>query len=266
MIVCCNCAYTDVIPEDTRTAVLAGLASHGANVAAVADLCGMAARRDPRLAQWARMPRLTIVACHPRAVRGLFDWAGFPLRDRGVSFLNMRTLDAKAVLKGLPHATPSSRRRGILPRQPALTNAVTNGLPRASPSSRRRGILPRQPASTDVASPGGWIPWFPVLDRARCVNCKQCVSFCAFGVYTVKDGTAMVANPTNCKTNCPACARMCPHLAIIFPKCPEEPIDGTEVTPAHIRQRRAMVKKPVHGMDMHALLAARSAHAAQRRK
>ena len=239
MIVCCNCAYTDVIPEDTRTAVLAGLASHGANVAAVADLCGMAARRDPRLAQWARMPRLTIVACHPRAVRGLFDWAGFPLRDRGVSFLNMRTLDAKAVLKGLPHATPSSR---------------------------RRGILPRQPASTDVASPGGWIPWFPVLDRARCVNCKQCVSFCAFGVYTVKDGTAMVANPTNCKTNCPACARMCPHLAIIFPKCPEEPIDGTEVTPAHIRQRRAMVKKPVHGMDMHALLAARSAHAAQRRK
>ena len=231
MIVYCNCAYSEVIPADTRSAVHAGIASRGAGMAAVADLCELAARRDARLARWARMPDLTIVACHPRAVRALFEWSGAPLRTRGVSFLDMRALNATEVLKRLP------------------------------PPARGRAAAKNR----DVSARGPWTPWFPVLDRTRCVNCKQCASFCAFGVYTVQDGTVTVTNPANCKNNCPACARMCPHLAIIFPKCAEEPIGGAAVTPAHIRQRRAMAKKPVQGADMHALLAARTGHAGPHR-
>ena len=45
-----------------------------------------------------------------------------------------------------------------------------------------------------------------------------------------QDGTVRVAHPEGCKTNCPACARLCPEIAIIFPKYGEPPINGAEIT------------------------------------
>lgn len=76
------------------------------------------------------------------------------------------------------------------------------------------------PANT---TPGAW---FPVIDFDRCNHCMQCLSFCLFGVFTAKDGKIRVAQPDNCKPNCPACARVCPEAAIIFPKHPEPVIHG----------------------------------------
>ena len=35
-------------------------------------------------------------------------------------------------------------------------------------------------------------------------------------------------NPASCKTDCPACARVCPETAIIFPKYANAPINGGE--------------------------------------
>ena len=61
------------------------------NVEAVADLCGLAANRDPRLQNWAQASSLAIVACFPRAVRWLFHAAGTPLAEERVRFFNMRT-------------------------------------------------------------------------------------------------------------------------------------------------------------------------------
>ncbi len=72
---------------------------------------------------------------------------------------------------------------------------------------------------------GEWVPWFPVIDRDRCTNCGKCVDFCMFGVYN-SDGLVEVAVPENCKTDCPACARICPETAIIFPKHLKSPING----------------------------------------
>ena len=48
-------------------------------------------------------------------------------------------------------------------------------------------------------------------------------------------------NPANCKTNCPACARICPQVAIIFPKHKTSPINGDEVTPEHLAGREVRV-------------------------
>ncbi len=70
-----------------------------------------------------------------------------------------------------------------------------------------------------------WVPWFPVIDRDRCTNCGKCVEFCMFGVYRF-DSLVEVALPENCKTDCPACARICPETAIIFPKHIKSPING----------------------------------------
>ena len=60
--------------------------------------------------------------------------------------------------------------------------------------------------------------WNPVIDYDRCTNCMECIDFCLFGVYGV-DGVdrILVEQPDNCKKGCPACSRVCPEHAIIFP-------------------------------------------------
>jgi len=72
-----------------------------------------------------------------------------------------------------------------------------------------------------------WIPWFPVIDKKRCTECKKCVDFCIFGVYSIEENKVRVTKPRVCKTDCPACARICPQNAIIFPKSEEERLNGT---------------------------------------
>jgi len=77
-----------------------------------------------------------------------------------------------------------------------------------------------------LAVPPDWVPWFPVIDASRCVNCGKCADFCMFGVYEKVDGKFRVVHPAACKTDCPACARICPANAIIFPKSKEERLNG----------------------------------------
>ena len=101
-ILYCRCAYAQVVPAAVKDAVLAGLAAAGRGFEMVPDLCEMAARRDPHLAELARGERpLKIVACWPRAVQGLFVLADAPLPQQGVEILNMRTDTAETVLAGV---------------------------------------------------------------------------------------------------------------------------------------------------------------------
>ena len=86
---------------------------------------------------------------------------------------------------------------------------------------------------------GGWKPWFPVIDYGRCTNCMQCLSFCLFDVYGVSEGKIQVQNESNCKTDCPACSRVCPEVAILFPKYKNGPINGDVVRKQDL-QREAM--------------------------
>jgi len=84
--------------------------------------------------------------------------------------------------------------------------------------------------------------WFPVIDMDRCTNCMQCLSFCLFGVYsTTVEGKIRVAHPDNCKTNCPACSRVCPEVAIMFPKYGAGPINGDAVSEADVRREKVKV-------------------------
>jgi len=82
-------------------------------------------------------------------------------------------------------------------------------------------------ASDGSQTPGGALKklqepisprWHPVVDRSRCTDCQHCLQFCIFGVYQLDDaGRVMATNPDNCKPGCPACARVCPNSAIMFP-------------------------------------------------
>lgn len=80
------------------------------------------------------------------------------------------------------------------------------------------------------AKKDNWVPWFPVIDYERCVDCGQCLNFCLFDVYErTADKKVKVRTPQNCKNHCPACARVCPKQAIIFPLLQEKPFDGSPV-------------------------------------
>ena len=101
-ILYCRCAYAQVVPPEVKQEVLAGLAASGRGFEAVADLCEMAARRDPQLKSLAADDRpLKIAACWPRAVQGLFQLADAPLPKQGVEIHNMRTDSAAEVLTGV---------------------------------------------------------------------------------------------------------------------------------------------------------------------
>jgi NAD-dependent dihydropyrimidine dehydrogenase PreA subunit len=192
-VILCDCVHTQLLPPDATAQLAGALQAAGVPFARVPDLCRLAATRDTRLAEWSRQPDLKIIACFPRAVRWLFHWAGHPLAD-DIAVLNLR-------------------------RQLAADVAGQLGLPAAVP-------IPAASAN------GDWVPWFPVLDYDKCTNCDICRNFCAFGVYDQSDtGLVAVAHPQNCKNNCPACARMCPQGAIIFPKCADAAIAGGERLP-----------------------------------
>ena len=57
----------------------------------------------------------------------------------------------------------------------------------------------------------------------------ECIDFCLFGVYGVdKVETILVEQPDNCRKGCPACSRVCPENAIIFPQHKTPAIAGSE--------------------------------------
>lgn len=116
------------------------------------------------------------------------------------------------------------------------------------------------------APPSTWKPWFPVIDYSRCTNCMQCLSFCLFDVYGVSaDRTIQVQNQSNCKTECPACSRVCPEVAIMFPKYRHGPINGEDITADDVRREAMKVDiSALLGGDVYALLRDRSAKAKSR--
>jgi NAD-dependent dihydropyrimidine dehydrogenase PreA subunit len=72
--------------------------------------------------------------------------------------------------------------------------------------------------------------WYPVIDYSRCTNCMECIDFCLFGVYGVDEQERLlVENQDNCKKGCPACSRVCPEQAIMFPDYKTAAIAGAPI-------------------------------------
>jgi Pyruvate/2-oxoacid:ferredoxin oxidoreductase delta subunit len=121
-------------------------------------------------------------------------------------------------------------------------------------------------AETQSAQHGQWKPWFPVIDYDRCTNCMQCLSFCLFGVYGVDDQQRIqVQTQDNCKTNCPACSRVCPEAAIMFPKYKSGPINGDQVSKEDLdREKMKIDISALLGGDVYQMLRERSERAKSR--
>ncbi len=220
----CNCSYRQLTPLETRRAVLGALEATGCELVVVQDLCEATARGDERLKTFADSAGLLIAACHARAVRWLASAAGGKEVGCDATVLDMRGESADALLARISGGGADSA-----------------------------------PVEPPAEPPGPWMPWFPVIDYERCHDCGQCKDFCLFGVYAATaDGRVAVRNPQNCKTDCPACARICPAVAIIFPKYADAPINGGVVEDEAAEQLRVKVDlKRILGDDPYAALAAR---------
>ena len=126
--------------------------------------------------------------------------------------------------------------------------------------------LEQMRVESGLGSGGAWKPWFPVIDYQRCTNCMQCLSFCLFEVYGASaEGKIQVQNQSNCKTDCPACSRVCPEVAIMFPKYRHSPMNGDEVNADDVRREAMKVDiSALLGGDIYAALRDRSARAKSR--
>ena len=194
-ILLCRCSQAAKVDSSGVDAISDALANSGALITLVDDLCGLAATKDPLLAEIAASPNSAIIACHTRAIRWLFAAAGYAVDESKTKLYSLRTQNAEDIIT-------------------ALTAETCNA----------ESQVDTVPHDSD------WPPWFPVIDRDRCVNCMQCMNFCLFGTYAISpDKQVVVAKPDACKNLCPACARICPKSAIIFPKYEHSPIDGSDV-------------------------------------
>lgn len=238
-ILICQCERARVFPAGALEQVCQRLSEAGVAFETVPDLCELAARGDGRLAPWAA-GSVKIAACAPRAVRWLFAAAGAPLSD-SAELVNLREGVAEEKISAL-----------LSGGQGAVGSSTPGTKPFVSPTE---------------APPADWPAWFPVIDYDRCVQCMQCLGFCLFGVYGVDaDKNIQVINPAQCKTNCPACARVCPHGAIMFPKHKTGPINGQDegVSAAPAQSGAKIDISALLGGDAHALLRDRTARAKSR--
>jgi NAD-dependent dihydropyrimidine dehydrogenase PreA subunit len=69
--------------------------------------------------------------------------------------------------------------------------------------------------------------WYPVIDYRRCTGCLECLNFCLFGVFDLGENQRpLVDQPDACRDGCPACARICPSQAIMFPEHGDSALAG----------------------------------------
>ncbi|HID78406.1 MAG TPA: hypothetical protein EYP56_20745 [Planctomycetaceae bacterium] len=69
--------------------------------------------------------------------------------------------------------------------------------------------------------------WYPVIDYGRCNHCLECLNFCLFGVFSLQENRQLsVEEPDACRPGCPACSRICPQGAIMFPQHDDPAIAG----------------------------------------
>ena len=215
------------------------------------DLCLMAAEHNSELVKFVLShPDLQIVACHPRAVRWLLYKADIPeAKLETFTYIDLKNSSYARALKELNIEIPDTLKEKV---EPDNTASSADLLQHGDAEAERNGAM------SEAESAGNTASWFPVIDYQFCTSCGACMDFCLFGVFDkTEDGKITVAVPENCKDFCPACARICPHNAVIFPKYNQPPING-EITEDDRRQSGRKPLFALSGDELYAALSNRS--------
>jgi NAD-dependent dihydropyrimidine dehydrogenase PreA subunit len=181
----CNCG-TNLVGFDRLSAILEYLRQTGHPFVQISDLCGCAVNRKSETRDFFKATNESlIIACYPRGVKLLLENCGIDHQSLKLNYLNFRELNNDQIFSQV---------------QSFLTGETEYG------------------DSIHLISDQSWPAWYPVIDYARCTSCGQCADFCLFGVYEKQENRVVVVHPHGCKNNCPACGRICPQTAIVFPK------------------------------------------------
>jgi len=190
----CACTSRSFIDKNRVAEIAVSLEREGYTVRIEPDLCKKIMLASDDLTGIASG---IIMACYPRAIRSHFH----TLDLKPQTVLDIRNTTAQDIISQLD-------------------------IPPLSEVEMNQAKEPIMEQIKDLPIEAGTDAWYPVIDKERCIECGKCHDFCLFGVYSVEEGCVKVVKPQNCKNNCPACARMCPSKAVIFPKYEKSPING----------------------------------------
>lgn len=175
----------------------------------------------------------TVAEEHPRPNRKIYC-IDLKVSEKHDDFINeirriadeqsVETVDLMSFIGGQPKG--DQLQRYLNPKPVSLNgNGETNGNGQSNGTTTTNGKEKR--FELDFEPTGR--RWYPVIDYDRCTNCMECIDFCLFGVYGVdKLDTILVEAQDNCKKGCPACSRVCPENAIIFPGHKSSAIAGAD--------------------------------------
>ena len=184
-VVFCNC-QSKIIEESRLEAIAGYLHQVGHPFAEISDLCGCTVDRKAETHDLLlSADQVLILACYPRAIKLLLDHCGIDHQYLNFSYLNFRESDNTQLFE-------------------AIDSFFADDV-------QKKDV-------NQLKNPSAWPSWYPMIDYSRCNTCGQCADFCLFGVYEKIDNKIEVVNPKGCKNNCPACGRICPATAIVFPK------------------------------------------------
>ena len=199
----CLCSSRSIIDSNTVSYISEKLCKAGYTISFEVDLCEKALSS---VEEMKKIASSTVVACYPRAVLSLFN--SLELTPERV--IDIRNCGIDEILESFDIS---------------IVSATSDYAEHAESSDKSSAAM--APDISNATAPNvGHDAWYPVIDRERCNNCGKCHDFCLFGVYSREDQKTVVKNPRNCKNNCPACARICPQKAIIFPKYEKSPVNG----------------------------------------
>lgn len=207
-ILFCNCGGK-IIEEARKNEIAEFLKDSTADVIQLSDLCGLSVtEKETTHKKLKDAEELLIIACYPRTVHLLLKNIGIDTNAIPTQILNFKELDNEAIFKAV---------------QVSIENSGSSS------------------SFETLSTEDEWISWYPIIDEERCIHCGQCANFCLFGVYEYANQKVKVVYPQGCKNNCPACARICPHTAIIFPKYVQGgAISGSDVIDEVAEQQRQL--------------------------
>ena len=212
----CRCVSARRIAVNAQKLLAAAADRAGVAVDYVDDFCVAACRAQTPLFSTPAAespPPVVLLACSRRAVEALRRFAE---ERAGAAFPPIFS-------RNLADEPPEDVLRA-LELDAAPPDADAAAPPAEIPEDASAPAAARDPTAASAAN----TDWFPVIDRERCVNCGQCAQFCLFGVYRADSGGIVrVVRPFSCKNQCPACARVCPRRAVIFPKHADPAINGS---------------------------------------
>lgn len=221
-ILWCKCR-SERISADRLEKIGDILAQADAEVYTVTDLCLFAGEKDPRVSGIFEAGKdHLIIGCYDRSLKLLLRQLDVDPDNLSIEYLNFLENDDEAVHRGID----SFIRHPEAP-NPDLCTCCEEGQNPESSSGQFQDFpetagenhgFKGKSSFRELQSSSEWSSWFPLIDYTRCTACGQCADFCLFGVYEKTEQGVKVVYPEGCKTNCPACARICPQIAIVFPK------------------------------------------------